>query len=161
MPCRLLRVSAVFFLLFALIGACGEDSSASPASILGRWRVISIQDMTVPNSFFWFTMDYVEFRQDGTVLALMLWPPEDGNDIRVNKIAEYDLVGDEQIAFIGSCRHIDPCTGLYTITLKENILRIFHEGSSLELMWVGPPDEDIPPTVVGPSPTGTPFTAKR
>ena len=121
-----------------------------------NYIVINKQGINVPNSFFWFTMDYVEFREDGTVWALMQWPPDVGSDIRLNKTAEYFLVGENQIKFVGACRHQDPCTGFYTATLKGNELQIFDAEGRLELKQVGPPSKDLPPTVVGPSPTSTP-----
>jgi hypothetical protein len=117
--------------------------------------VIDKQGINVPNSFFWFVMDYVEFREDGTVLALMLWPPDAGSEIRLNKTAEYYLVGEQQIAFVGACRYQDPCTGTYTVTLKENELRIFDADGRLTLERVGPPSSDLPPPAVGPSPSPT------
>lgn len=114
------------------------------------------QGINVPNSFFWFTMDYVEFREDGTVWALMEWPPGIGSEIRLNKTAEYSLVDEHQIEFMGACRHQDPCKGSYTANLKGDDLQIFDAEGRLELKRAGPPSEDLPLTVVGPSPTSTP-----
>jgi hypothetical protein len=101
-------------------------------------------------------MDYVEFRDDGTVWALMEWPPDDGSDIRLNKTAEYSRIGKHQIELVGPCRHQGPCTGVYTTTLKGDALQIFDTEGKLELKRVGPPSEGLPPTVVGPSPSPTP-----
>jgi hypothetical protein len=112
--------------------------------------------MNVPNSFFWFAMDYLEFREDGQVWALIEWPPETRSDTRLNKTAEYALVGEDQIEFVGSCRHRDPCTGTYTATLEGDKLRIFDAEGRLELSRVGPPSKGLPPTAVGPSPSPTP-----
>ncbi|MCP4524986.1 MAG: hypothetical protein GY833_03580 [Aestuariibacter sp.] len=156
MQLRSLCVIMSFVLLSVVVSGCGEEATESPQSILGRWRVINNQGVSVPNSFFWFTMDYVEFREDGTVWGLMQWPPDIGSDIRLNKTAEYSLVGERQIEFVGACRHQDPCTGIYTATLKGDELQIFDTEGRLELKLVGPPSEDLPPTVVGPSPSPTP-----
>jgi len=143
-------------LLSVLVSGCSREGTESSQSILGRWRVINKQGINVPNSFFWFTMDYVEFREDGTVWALMKWPSDVGSDIRLNKTAEYSLVGEHQIEFVGACRHQDPCTGSYTATLKGDELQILGVDGRLELKRVGPPSEDLPLTVVGPSPSPTP-----
>ena len=156
MQLRSLWVSISFALLSVLASDCSREATESSQSILGRWRVTNKQDISVPNSFFWFTMDYVEFREDGTVWALVQWPPGIGSEIRLNKTAEYFLVGENQIEFVGACRHQDPCTGFYTATLKGNELQIFDAEGRLELKQVGPPSEDLPPKVAGPSPTSTP-----
>jgi hypothetical protein len=68
-----------------LVCGCGSETTESSPDVLGRWEVISEEGMSVPNSFFWFVMDYVEFRDDGTVLGLMEWPPDSGTEIRLNK----------------------------------------------------------------------------
>jgi len=156
MQLRSLCVSMSFALLSVLVCSCGREVIESSQSILGRWRVINKRGINVPHSFFWFTMDYIEFREDGTVWALMQWPPDVGSDIRVNKTAEYSLVGEYQIEFVGACRHQDPCTGSYTATLKGDELQIFDAEGRLVLKRAGPPSEDLPPTVVGPSPSSTP-----
>jgi hypothetical protein len=146
----------VSIVLLVLIGGCGGKTTEPAQSVVGRWRVIDKQGIDVPNSFFWFVMDYVEFRNDGIVLALVVWPPETGSEVRLNKTAEYYLVGEQQIAFVGACRHQDPCTGTYTVTLKGDELRISDAGESMTLERVGPPSNDLPPPVVGPSPSPTP-----
>jgi hypothetical protein len=156
MQLRSLCVSMSFALLSMLVSSCGREVTESPQSILGRWRVINKQGINVPHSFFWFTMDYVEFREDGTVWGLMQWPPDVGSEIRLNKTAEYSLVGEHQIEFVGACRHQDSCTGSYTATLEGDELQIFNVEGRLELERVGPPSEDLPPTVVGPSPSSIP-----
>lgn len=156
MQLRSLWVSISFALLSVLASGCGREDTESSQSILGRWRVMNKQGINVPNSFFWFTMDYVEFREDGTVWALMEWPPGIGSEIRLNKTAEYSLVDEHQIEFMGACRHQDPCKGSYTTNLKGDDLQIFDAEGRLELKRAGPPSEDLPLTVVGPSPTSTP-----
>jgi hypothetical protein len=157
MQLRSLRVIISLIVLLSIVvsGCCGK-APESPQSVLGRWRVIDNQSISVPNSFFWFTMDYIEFREDGTVWALMEWPPDVGGDIRLNKTAEYSLVGEHRIEFVGACRHQYPCTGIYTVTLEGDELQIFDMEGKLELKWVGPPSKGPPPTVVGPSPSPTP-----
>jgi hypothetical protein len=145
---------SIALLLLLAIGCSEEDSSSQ--RVLGRWEVIGNQGISVPNSFFWFIMDYLEFREDGTVLALVKWPPDVGSDIRLNKTASYSLVGENQIEFVGACRHQDPCTGVYTTTLKGDKLQIFGTHGVLTLMRVGPPGENLPPKIVGPSASPTP-----
>jgi hypothetical protein len=78
-------------LLSILLNACGQATPVSTRTILGRWQVIENKGITVPNSFFWFTMEYVEFRADGTVTSLVHWPPTDMRELRRNKIAHYAL----------------------------------------------------------------------
>jgi len=160
MRLRSLCIRTSFALLLVLVSGCSKEAPESPQSVLGRWRVIDKSGINVPSSFFWFTMDYVEFREDGTVLALMQWPPDIGSDIKLNTTAEYSLVGERQIEFVGACRYQNPCIGVYTATLKEDELQIFDAEGRLELKWVGPPSEDLPPTVVGPSPSPTPAVAR-
>ena len=147
---------SIALLSVLLVSGSAREAAETPQSIQGRWRVINKQGINVPNSFFWFTMDYVEFREDGTVWALMQWPPDVGSHIKLNKTAEYSLVGEHQIEFVGACRYQDPCIGSYTATLKADELHIFDEKGRLELKRVGPPSEDLPPMVVGPSPSSTP-----
>lgn len=159
MRVRLLWAVAAVVLSSLLMGGCSNRPS-SPQSILGRWRVAGHRGMSVPNSFFWYTMDYLEFREDGTVLALMRWPPEVGNDIRLNKTAKYALVGDHQIAFTGACRYEDPCTGLYTTTLRGDEMQIFDAEAELTLVRVGQPGKALPATIPGPSPSATPGPAR-
>ena len=159
MRLRMLCVSMSIVLLPLLISGCSKEASSSQ-SILGRWRVINHRGISVPSSFFWFIMDYLEFREDGTVLSLAKWPPEVGNDIRLNKTTKYSLVGEHQIEFIGACRYENPCTGVYTATLSGDKLQIFDADGELTLMPVGPPGQDLPPTLIGPSPSPTPAVAK-
>lgn len=151
-----LYVSALLAVLAVVVSGCGWQSTGPPQSILGRWQVLSAEGMNVPNSFFWFSMDYLEFREDGQVWALIDWPPETGSHIRLNKTAEYALVGADQIQFVGACRHQDPCIGTFTATMRGDELRIFDAEGRLELKRVGPPSKELPPTVAGPSPTQSP-----
>lgn len=160
MKLRLFFVGMSIPLLSLLITGCGKEVSSSHR-VLGRWQVIENQGISVPNSFFWFSMDYLEFREDGTVLALVKWPPDVGRDIRLNKTASYSLVGENQIEFVGACRHQDPCTGVYTATLKGDKLQLFDTDGILTLMRVGPPGENLPPTIVGPSASPTPVEPTR
>jgi hypothetical protein len=145
-----LRVGTLVVLLSLLASGCSKEDS----SVLGRWEVIDKQGINVPNSFFWFSMDYLEFREDGTVLALVKWTP--GVDVRLNKTARYSLVGERQIEFVGACRYQDPCTGVYTMTLSGDRLQIFDADGILTLTRIGPPGKGLPPRVVGPSPSPTP-----
>ena len=153
---HLLRVALIIGLLSVLISGCSNKVTGSSPDVLGRWKVIKNQGVSVPHSFFWFIIDYVEFRDDGTVLGLMEWPPDGGNEIRLNKTAKYSLVNEHQIEFVGDCRHQGPCTGVYTITLKADRLRIFDAEDQLDLKRVGSPSKELPPTVIGPSPSPTP-----
>ncbi len=156
MQLHLLRVGLIIGFLSVLVSGCGNEVTGSSPDILGRWEVINNQGVSVPNSFFWFVIDYVEFRDDGTVLGLMGWPPDGGSEIRLNKTAEYSLVNEHQIEFVGDCRHQGPCTGVYTITLKEDRLQIFDADGTLDLKRIAPPSKDLPPTAIGPSPSPTP-----
>ena len=149
----MLRVGMLVVLLSLLAGGCSKEGS-SDQGVLGRWEVIDKQGINVPNSFFWLSMDYLEFRQDGTVLALVKWTP--GGAVRLNKTATYSLVGERQIEFLGACRHQDPCTGAYTMALSGDRLQIFDADGILTLTRIGPPGKDLPPRVVGPSPSPTP-----
>jgi hypothetical protein len=101
-------------------------------------------------------MDYLEFREDGTVWGLMTWPPDGGDKIRLNKTTRYRLRGDNQLEITGSCRHQDPCTGVYTLTRTGDSLKITDGSRVLNLQWVGPPAETVPPPAPGPSPSPTP-----
>jgi hypothetical protein len=130
------------------------------ASVLGRWRVVEKDGMNVPNSFFWASMDYVEFRAGGTVLALVDWPPDTPAEIRLNQTGQYSLVEDDEIEFVGSCRHEDPCTGTYRVELRGDSLAIVNAEGKLQLQRVGPPGEDIPARIMGPSPSPTPETTQ-
>jgi len=112
--------------------------------------------MSVPNSFFWFMMDYVEFREDGTVWGLMDWPPDGGDEIRLNVTGAYFRRDDGTIEFVGTCRHEDPCTGTYEAVLKDDTLLLSSSEARLELERAGPPSQRPPPEVMGPSPSPTP-----
>ena len=159
MRLRLLCVGISIVLSSLLLSSCGKEASSSQ-SILGRWRVVNHRGINVPNSFFWFSMDYLEFREDGTVLALVKWPPEVGSDIRLNKTAKYSRLGEHQIEFIGACRYQDPCIGVYIATLRGDRLRISDADGELTLMRVGPLGQDLQSTIVGPSPSPTPAITK-
>jgi hypothetical protein len=156
MSLRVFRTGVSIALLSMLLCGCGTKGSESSQRILGRWEVIQMEGMNVPNSFFWFTMDYVEFREDGQVWALMVDPTGTGNDVGLNKTAAYSVVGEDRIEFVGACRHQDPCTGVYTLTLNGDDAQVFDVGGRLELVRAGPPSSDAPPTVVGPSASATP-----
>jgi hypothetical protein len=105
-------------------------------------------------------IDYVEFREDGTVLGLVQWPPGDGSEVRLNVSAKYSLVDEQQIEFIGACRHQDPCTGTYTVVVRGDELQIFDADGRLALKRVGPPSKELPPTIVGPVPSPTPVNTE-
>jgi hypothetical protein len=157
---RVFRASVSVALLSMLLCGCGRKSPEASQRILGRWEVIRMEGMNLPNSFFWFTMDYVEFREDGEVWALMVEPTGTGSDIGLNKTGAYSLVGEDRIEFAGACRHQDPCTGAYTLTLNGDDAQIFDEGGRLELKRAGPPSSAPPPPVVGPSASATPSPAQ-
>lgn len=156
----LLWAGLIIILLSVLVSSCGQEGSEPRQEILGRWKVMSNRGVSVPNSFFWFSMDYLEFRDDGTALGLMEWPPGGGTEIRLNKSARYSLLGEGQIEFVGGCRHQDPCAGVYTVTLTGDTLRIFDEDGELDLKRVGTPGKIVPPTAIGPSPSPTPAVTK-
>ena len=152
---RSFGVGLSFAVLFVLACACSSDVP-SDRSILGRWRVDDVRGMNVPNSFFWSSLDYVEFRDDGSVLGLLDWPPDGGTVVRLNATAEYRLLGEDQIEFVGACRHRDPCAGVYTIEWKDAGLRIYHEDGDLVLTLVGPPSDELPEPIPGPMASPTP-----
>jgi hypothetical protein len=146
-------------LLVFLAGGCSRESALA-RGIVGRWRVGENQGIGVPNSFFWNQMDWIEFREDGTALALIQWPPDGGSEVRLNGKTRYRTIGKSQIEFVGSCRHADPCTGVYTATLRHSALEIRDAEGELTLRRVGPTARELPPTVVGPSPSPTPAATK-
>jgi hypothetical protein len=152
-----LHIGLLLALLPVLLSDCERELPTASQRILGRWEVVQMEGMNVPNSFFWFTMDAIEFREDGEVWALMEAPPGTGSGVRLNKTAAYSLVGEDQMQIVGACRHQDPCTGVYSVTLKGDDLTIFDAEGRLELRRAGPPSLDLPPTVVGPSPSATPL----
>ena len=146
-------------LLFAALIGCSRRRPLAQG-ILGRWEVLDSQGIGVPHSFFWSMMDWIEFREDGTALALLDWPPGKGREVRLNGTTRYRTVGERQIEFTGSCRHADPCTGVYTVTLSGARLEIWDADGRLRLTRAGPAGQELPPTVVGPSPSPTPALAK-
>ena len=115
--------------------------------------------MSVPHSFFWYSMDYLEFRDDGVVWALVRWPPGTGSELRLNRTGQYALVAPDQIEFPGSCRHQDPCTGHYSLNLVGDRLQIEDAESKLLLDLAGPISREQPPGILGPSPSPTPPVA--
>lgn len=156
MRIRLAYARSIIALLLLLAAGCGRQVTEPSQEILGRWEVVRTQGMSIPHSFFWFMMDYVEFRDNGTVLGLVAWPPDGGAEIRLNVMAEYSVLDDHQVAFVGACRYEDPCTGVYSVTLSGDALQIVNEDAELGLRRVGPPSETLPPTIVGPSASPTP-----
>ena len=142
--------------LILLLGSgCIGGTPNSPPNVVGRWVVVRNDGMNTPYSFFWFSMEYVEFRADGVVWGLMTWPPGDDSagEIRLNKTAGYTLVGDNRVEFTGSCRHHDSCTGVYTIGRTANGLKIFNADGALKLEWLAPPAKALPAPVPGPAPS--------
>jgi len=152
------KVLLFVFIIFLLeLNGCGNVASNPSPDILGRWQVIGKHGLSVPHSLFWFSMDYIEFREDGAALGLMTWPPDSASDdIRLNKTGRYTLTGANQIEFVGSCRHQDPCTGVYTLTRTADTLKIADAGRALNLRWVGPPAQTLPLPAPGPAPSPTP-----
>ena len=137
MRLRSLCVCWSLVLLSVLLSSCTRDAALSSQTILGRWQVINKQSINIPHSFFWFSMDYLEFREDQTVWALVKWPPDVGSDIRLNKTAEYSLEDENQVEFVGDCRHQGPCTGTYTVTLQGDVMQLFDSEGRLELKRAG------------------------
>ena len=109
----------------------------------------------MPETLFWFSMDYLEFREDGTLLSLINWPPDTGTEVRVNKSVTYTRVNEDQIAISGICREVEPCTGTYTLAYNGDMLRMTGEGGELILERVGSASADVPSIVPGPSPSPT------
>ena len=147
-------------LLAIVLSACGRVTPVSAQTILGRWQVIDNKDITIPHSFFWFTMEYVEFRADGTVATFVHWPQIDGPELRLNKVAHYALTSSDRLALIGACRHQDPCTGLYTATLAGDELAIGDSVGRFVLKRVAGASEDLPLLLDGPLPSPTPVTTR-
>jgi hypothetical protein len=160
MQMRSMCIIVFIAVLTVLPNGCGPEDTEPSQSLVGRWEVINKEGMNLPNSFFWFAMDYVEFREGGEVWGLTHSPPGAGGDIRLNKTAEYVFVCEHQIEFVGACRHQDPCTGSYSATMEGDELQIFDAEGRLELRWVGPPSKDLPPKADGPSPSPTPDVAQ-
>jgi hypothetical protein len=151
-------MSLLLILLAVALNSCGRTTPASAQTLLGRWHVTNEQNLSVPNSFFWFSMDYVEFRADGTVASLIQSPPNE-TELRLNKTARYALTNTRHLAVTGACRHQDPCIGLYTTALAGDELTIFDSGGQLVLVRVGDASEELAPTAVGPAPSPTPPNA--
>ncbi|MGD2104143.1 MAG: hypothetical protein PVJ55_03375 [Anaerolineae bacterium] len=152
--------SLVVAWLLVLFGGCGSDRTELSQALLGRWEVVHKQGMSVPHSFFWLSMDYVEFRTDGTVWALMEWPPGGGSEIRLNGTTACSLPEERQIAFEGSCRHQGPCVGVYAATLRYDKLTLSQGDDAWILRRVGPSSEEVPPTAIGPAPSPTPVASQ-
>lgn len=144
-------------LLFLLPGCVIEDQlNQDQPNIVGRWRIIHNDQVVIPNSFFWLEIDYLEFREDGLLLGLIDSPPGAPNQLRLNAEVQYRLIGSDQVAITGACRHEDPCTGQYTLQFSENELEISADESRLMLAYVGPPEATIPAEAPGPAATATP-----
>ncbi|MDX1418040.1 MAG: lipocalin family protein [Candidatus Promineifilaceae bacterium] len=157
-----LRYHALLALGVALLlfcTACGGEVGSqkdSAAAIVGRWKLIENDGVTVPHSFFWFSMDFIEIRADGMMLGLMKWPPEDGVELRLNKTAEYTWTIDGRLQISGSCRYQDPCTGLYDPVWQNDHLRLEMGNAFLEMRRTGPVIEATILPIPGPSPSATP-----
>ena len=162
MRLSVLFMTAGLIILTGIASGCRNTPTDPTVDILGRWEVVQQEAISVPNSFFWFSMDYVEFRVDGTVWGLIAWPPgSESDDLRLNKTAQYTLTADSQIEFVGSCRHQDPCTGVYTLALTADALQIFDTNGTLNLKRVALPGKSVPPTVIGPAPSATPAASSQ
>ena len=99
-------------------------------------------------------MDYIEFREDGQVWGLLLWPPDEGTDLYLNVSGTYSVSG-ERITFTGSCRYKDPCSGAYEMTYVPDAARLVNGDSLLVLAYVDTPSLTVPPRIPGPMPTPT------
>jgi hypothetical protein len=128
----------------------------APPPLAGRWEIAAQEAMSVPHSFFRLGMTVVEFREDGSLLGLMPWPPDGGRDLMLNARAEYRLGHDGTITIHGTCRHEPECTGTYGLTLEGNTLTLREGGSWMQLTHLGPPGEGVPPRAPGPSASPTP-----
>ena len=154
--CRHIIISIMLITICITNCGCKLTRDQSSDRIIGRWQTISNQGVDVPNSFFWLMMDYIEFRENGEVWALVEWPPGENQEIRLNSVTEYVLISEDQIEITGSCRHQDPCKGIYTTMFRGEGLRIIDAEKVLLLKWVAPSSEGRPPDVGGPFPTSTP-----
>ena len=151
-----IRVGVFMALLAILLCGCGWTEPEPSQRILGRWEVVQMKGMNVPSSFFWLTMDTIEFRADGEVWALILAPDDAESGMKLNSTGAYALVGEDQIEFVGACRHQDPCTGVYSLSFSKDGAQIFDADGRLELLRAGPPSAERPPRIVGPSASATP-----
>ena len=148
-----LGLSAI--ILWAACG-CRYGSSNNPQQdIVGRWEIEKSNGLNIPHSFFWFPMEFIEFRADGTVLGLMNWPPAADEEIRLNKSAVYQLLDGNRIEIIGSCRYEDPCSEIFNFTIAGRKLRLFNAEASMDLRYMGPADQGDIPTIIGPQPSPT------
>jgi hypothetical protein len=143
-------------LLAILLCGCSWTEPEPSQRILGRWDVVQMKGMNVPNSFFWLTMDTIEFRADGEVWALIVAPDDAEGGMKLNSTGAYALVGELQIEFVGACRHEDPCAGVYTLSFSGDGAEISHADGRLDLVRAGPPSSERPPRIVGPSASATP-----
>ena len=137
--------------MLSVAAGCG----AREGSLVGRWEITSEASMSVPHSFFWLYRSHVEFREDGTLLGLMPWPPDGGHELTLNATATYVLDGD-RLEITGACRHEDPCAGTYNVTLKGRRLTLHDGESQMTLTYTGPPGESIPRRAPGPTASPTP-----
>jgi hypothetical protein len=128
----------------------------SQSRLFAIWEVFGDHSINTPHSFFWFAMDYLEFRDDGEVWALMWWPPGSGSELKLNKIAEYTSDHERQITFWGSCRHQDKCSGTYSMSFEGETLYIQTGNERMVLKRFSDPSVHKPPMVNGPSATATP-----
>lgn len=139
--------------LFGFLG-CEALNQDKPGNILaGRWQILDRAGLNEPHSFFWFTMDFVEFKANGTLLGLMVWPPDSGETVRLNKTAGYRILEDGRIEIIGRCRYEDPCSAVFEMAFGNGTLRLSNESAFMELRRSGPEATDDIPTVPGPQPT--------
>ncbi len=146
-------IFSCWLLSITAIGCRPGRNAVFQQDVAGRWAVQDGSTLTVPNSFFWFSMDVIEFRPDGTVLGLMFWPPDSRAELRLNKTAEYRLLEDGRMEIVGSCRHEDPCGGVYDLSLSGESLRLFNDSDEMQLKRSGPATQGTVPRVIGPVPT--------
>lgn len=144
--------------LLCLLAACAigcrqAQAKISQQDLVGRWQIQEGASLIVPHSFFWFSMDVLEIRPDGSMLGLMFWPPDSGEELRLNKTAEYRMLDDGRLEIIGSCRHEDPCSAVYDLNRTLESLWLSRDSSTMELKYISSDVGGIIPTVIGPAPT--------
>jgi hypothetical protein len=155
---RLFRLILCLLTFSLLASACGLVEILDTEALEGQWTIVDSQGLSVPHSFFWAMMDYVEFRSDGTLWGLMHWPPGSQGDLRLNATAAFAVVETGRIEIVGSCRYKDPCSVTFDAVLRRGELQLSAPESSMTLERSGPQSGAPPSRVPGPAPSATPVT---